>query len=284
MLEKQKTIFRQGKISGIGLHTGKESTVHFRPGQVDSGIRFYKRGVPIGDLAAEKGLASTDMPRCSSIGDERNRLLTVEHLLASLRGLGITNIEMDVDGDEIPGLDGSCLPFVRCFKELGITEQNKPADVYRVSEPIFCYDKQKAISIMPADVFSVSYLLDYEHPYLRAQKADFVLRNGNFEKEIAPARTFCTEAEGRQLQALRLGLGANLENTLVVREDGSHVQTQRFENECARHKILDIFGDLNLLGFPVLGHVTAIRSGHALNRQMARQIKKQREVSHADGR
>ena len=277
----QKTISRQGLISGIGLHTGQSGTVYLKPAPVDTGLRFYRQGRWV-------GLLSDDFPvenaRCSGVGDEKNRILTVEHLLAACRGLGITNLELDVHGSEIPGLDGSALGFMTALKSLGILEQNKPADVYRVSEPIFCCDKQKAISITPSDAFSISYLLDYDHPHLRAQTAAFVLSNGDFEKEIAPARTFCTEEEAHRLRALGLGLGASRENTVVVSPDGSHLAGLRFDNECARHKVLDIVGDLALLGFPVLGHVTAIRSGHALNRQMVQAIKKQREVSGVDGR
>jgi UDP-3-O-[3-hydroxymyristoyl] N-acetylglucosamine deacetylase / 3-hydroxyacyl-[acyl-carrier-protein] dehydratase len=276
---KQKTLARPGSLSGTGLHTGKPSTVHFEPAPEDSGIRFLKDGHFVSSLSGEDDFGvSSDSLRCSFIGDKDNRILTVEHLLASLKGLGLSNLTVNVEGTELPGLDGSALPFVRLFKELGIVEQSKPVEYYRISEPIFCYDKQKAIVIYPAREFSVSYVLDYEHPYLRDQKVDFTLTPEHFEDQIAPARTFCTEKESRQLQTQGLGLGANPENTLVVAEDGSHEKQLRFKDECARHKILDILGDIQLLGFPVLGHVVAVRSGHALNRQLVGQIKKQRET------
>ena len=273
----QKTIAREGKISGVGLHTGEPSTLILRPAPADTGLRFLRDGRPAGRFSDEKesGL-SQDSLRCSSVGAGENRILTVEHLLAALRGLGITNLAMDVQGPEVPGLDGSALPFVLWLKELGVVDQGKTLDFYRISEPIFCYDKAKAIAIYPADSFRVSYRLDYEHPYLRDQKVDFELTPEAFEKEIAPARTFCTDREARELQKSGLGLGAHAENTLVVAEDGSHVAGLRFENEPARHKVLDILGDLNLLDFPVIGHVVAVRSGHALNRRMAQAITDQR--------
>ena len=280
----QKTIAREGRIEGIGLHTGEFCTLLLKPAPVDSGIRFLREGQWVGRLCADGAPGfSADSLRCSYIGDEKNRILTVEHLLASLSGLGITNLEVDVRGKEIPGMDGSALPFVECFKRLGVVDQGKPADLYKISEPIFCHDKQKAIAIYPADSFSVSYVLDYEHPYLRGQKVDFTLSPEIFEKEIAPSRTFCTDAEAPELKKHGFGLGASRENTLVITEDGSHVSGQRFEDECARHKVLDILGDLNLLGFPVLGRVVAIRSGHTLNRQLVQAIKKQRETKNADG-
>ena len=274
----QKTIAREGKISGVGLHTGKPSTLVLKPAPVDSGLRFFRDGNAAGLLSALEGAGlSADSLRCSSIGDEKNRILTVEHFLASLRGLGITNLVIDVQGPEIPGLDGSALPFVTQLKVLGIVDQGKALDFYRISEPIFCYDKNKAIAIYPSETFRVSYMLDYEHPHLRDQKVDFELTPEAFEKEIAPARTFCTDQEVRELQKHGFGLGANADNTLVVAENGSHRAKLRFEDEQARHKVLDILGDLNLLGFPVLGHVVAVRSGHTMNRRLVQAIKKQKE-------
>ncbi len=274
----QKTITQEGKISGVGLHTGEPCTLILKPAPADAGIRFLRQGCFVSELSGNSDFRlSTDALRCSYIGNEKNRILTVEHILASLHGLGITNLVIDVLGPEIPGLDGSARPFVQRLKELGIVDQGKALNFYRISEPIFCYDKSKAIAIYPAESFSVSYMLDYEHPYLRNQKVDFVLTPEAFETEIAPARTFCTDQEARELQKSGFGLGASLENTLVVTENGSHRDQLRFEDEPARHKVLDILGDFNLLGFPVLGRVVAIRSGHVLNRQLVQAIKKQRE-------
>ena len=270
----QKTIACEGRISGIGLHTGEVSEVFFRPAAVDSGIRFMREGRWVGPLSEESDGADT--LRCSSVGEGENRILTVEHLLASLSGLGITNLDIDVHGREIPGLDGSALKFVEYLKEVGIVDQPKPAPFYRIQEPVFCYDNERAIAIYPADHFSVAYLLDYDHPYLRRQKVDFMLSPQVFEKEIAPARTFCTESEAQDLRLHGLGLGANRENTLVVTPDGSHAGGQRFPDECARHKVLDILGDLALLGFPVQGRVVGIRSGHTLNRRLIQAIKNEK--------
>ena len=279
----QKTISREGRISGIGLHTGEPSTLVLKPAAIDSGLSFLRHGCFVSRLPGDNdfGLAAisqaTNSLRCSTLGEGENRILTVEHLLAALHGLGISNLEIDVLGSEIPGLDGSALPFVHELKKLGIVDQGKALDFYRISEPIFCYDKTKAIAIYPAESFSISYVLDYEHPYLRDQKVDFELTPEAFEAQIAPARTFCTDREAGELQKRGFGLGASIENTVVVTENGSHRSQLRFENEPARHKVLDLLGDLHLLGFPILGRVVAIRSGHALNRQMVQAIKKQRE-------
>ncbi len=267
----QKTVSKEGRLSGIGLHTGQPAVLTLKPAPVDTGLRFSRGGRPV------EAVWDHEATRCSAVGKGEERILTVEHFLAALQGLGITNLFIDVDGPEVPGLDGSALDFVRELKKLGVAEQGKIREFYRVREPIFCYDKTKAIAIHPAESFRVSYLLDYDHPELRGQKVDFELTPEAFESQIASARTFCTDLEARELKAKGFGLGADETNTLVVAEDGSHRGGMRFEDEPARHKVLDILGDLGLLGFPVLGHVVAVRSGHALNRELAQKIKAQKE-------
>ena len=267
----QKTISREGSLSGKGLHTGETGTVFFKPAPVRSGIQFFHHGELIDYLSRQDSL------RCTAIGTEKNQIKTVEHLLAALSGLGITNIQVHVEGPEIPGLDGSALPFVKLFKSLGIIAQGVPQEAYRIKEPIFCYELNKAIAIYPADEFRLAYVLDYPHPDLKGQKVDFVVTPETFEKEIAPARTFCMGDEALLLKKRGFGAGADFQNTLVFGENGVIQNKLRFEDECARHKILDIIGDLSLLGFSVLGRVVGVRSGHALNAKLAEQIFAQRE-------
>ena len=269
----QKTISREGSLSGVGLHTGEPCEVFFKPLPVNSGVQFFHCGEM---LDAFSGISRGGL-RCTAIGNGRNQIRTVEHLLAALLGLGISNIRIEVHGPEIPGLDGSALPFVKYLKELGIRDEATPKEVYRITEPIFCFDDQKAISIYPADELSVAYILDYPHPLLRNQRADFVVNADIFEKEIAPARTFCTEKEALELRKHGFGLGAAHENTLVIGETAVLNNNRlRFKDECARHKVLDIIGDLSLLGFSVTGRVVGIRSGHTLNGKLVEEIKKQR--------
>ncbi len=273
----QKTVVCSGRLSGIGLHTGKPCSFSVRPAKPDQGIKFFRNGKLVSDLKNEKpSTSSSESLRCSSVGRGENEILTVEHFLATLLGLGITNLEVEVEGPEMPGMDGSAVPFVHFFKELKLVEQTKRVDFYKIKEPIFCYDKLKSVCIYPADEFGVSYVLDYEHPFLRNQKVDFVLTPEIFEKEIAPARTFCTDKEAEQLRVHGFGLGATEENTLVIREDGAHSKRLRFPDECARHKVLDILGDFMLLGFPVMGRVAAIRGGHKLNQKLAQAIQAQK--------
>jgi UDP-3-O-[3-hydroxymyristoyl] N-acetylglucosamine deacetylase/3-hydroxyacyl-[acyl-carrier-protein] dehydratase len=271
MSSSQKTIAKQGSLSGIGIHTGEKSTVVFRPGEPGTGIRFFKSGRPVHSVSVEG-----ESPRRTSVGDHDGHIQTVEHCLATLSGLGIWNIEVDINGPEMPGLDGSAGPFVKLLKELGVVDQGRPQEVFKIREPIFCGEKGRAIAIYPAEAFSISYTLDYDHPGLRDQKVEFSVTPEVFESQIAPARTFCTEKEGAGLKKQGMGRGATPENTLIISEKGAAKNGLRFQDECARHKVLDILGDLSLLGFPVLGRVVGLRSGHALNRKLVEQIQKQR--------
>ena len=276
----QSTITREGSISGIGIHSGEKSAVFFRPAPVDTGIQFFRNGARIHSLKTGNPAAPIfEGQRRTSLKSNESQIETVEHVLAALTGLEISNIEIHVDGSEMPALDGSALPFVRLFNELKIAGQRAPREYYRVTEPIFCCDETMggAIAVYPADEFSVAYVLDYKHPFLGRQKVDFTLSPGLFESEIAPARTFCTQEETAELRRQGFGLGAGLENTLVIGARGVVGNQFRFADECARHKVLDILGDLALLGFPILGRVVGLRSGHALNRKLVEQLFAQRK-------
>ena len=278
MEEKQKTISSQASFSGVGLHSGEPCEVFFKPAPANTGIYFLKNGSPVGTLGRDHSLFLLDpAARCSAIGAGASRILTVEHVLAAIYGLGISNLAVDVHGGEVPAADGSARPFVELFKKIGIREQKEKRYVYSVGETVLCSEGGKTISIHPSKHFEISYELDYDFPYLRDQRAGFVISPATFEKEIAPARTFCTSEEALELKRRGLGLGGSRQNNIVVSADGEHQKDLRFPDEFARHKILDMIGDLSLLGFPVLGRVTGVRSGHALNRRLVQAIRAQKE-------
>jgi UDP-3-O-acyl N-acetylglucosamine deacetylase len=274
----QQTIRNEGSLSGVGIHTGTPCTLFFKPAAPDTGICFIKNGRSF-SVGLGEGPLKTDTARCTSIGDAEARILTVEHLMAALSGLGLTNLLIEVRGDEIPILDGSAKDFVEKFKALGIERQSAERTVYAVSEPIFCYEGTSALAALPSDTLTISYTLDYPHPMLRGQKVEWTGSDGSFEREIAPARTFCTQEEAQELRKKGLGLGGTTKNTIIMGESGPVDNALRFPNECARHKILDLFGDLSLLGFAVHAKIIGIRSGHSLNHKLARLIKAQREAS-----
>lgn len=278
---KQRTLLKSGTISGIGLHTGEKSVLSVLPAPTDSGIRFQKNGRELGSLPEllEAGQVTDDM-RCTAIGSDSNRVLTLEHFLSAVNGLGITNLTVNVQGEEIPGLDGSAGSWVRFLKDLGFKDEDADAYTFRLKEPIFVADGARAICALPYHEFKIGYVLDYDHPALKNQLGEWSLSPAVFEAQIAPARTFCTDAESRTIREKGLGKGANYTNTLVMTAEGPVENSLRFENEPVRHKILDILGDLMFTGFPIEARIIGIRSGHALNARLVREIIRQkREAS-----
>jgi UDP-3-O-acyl N-acetylglucosamine deacetylase len=265
------TIAGEGKISGIGLHSGELCEIGLKPGASGSGIQFFKNKRPVKMTPAS---IQSD-GRCTAIGRGDETIRTIEHLLAVFFSLQITDVEVHVKGSELPALDGSALPFLKWVKEIGLLPASSPK-TFEIKEPIFCYEPKKAIAIYPGKDLQVSYVLDYDHPQLNDQKVDFKISPDTFEKEIAPARTFCTEKEAGVLREQGFGKGANDQNTLIISTVGPVNNAFRLKQECARHKVLDLLGDLALLGFPVAGRVIGLRSGHSLNRALVIEIMKQR--------
>jgi UDP-3-O-acyl N-acetylglucosamine deacetylase len=263
------TVASAGKISGRGLHTGEPGAVSIAPAPAGTGLTFFKNGRRLPGIAV-------DSARCTAIGSGDDRVLTVEHLLAALAGLGVTDATLEIEGPEIPGLDGSAAKFSEWIASLGIQKLSGEAPVFRVKEPVFCHEGTAAIAAYPGEGFSICYTLDYDHPALKAQTVEFTLTPGAFLKEIAPARTFCTAEEAVSVRAKGLGLGADASNTLVIGESGPVEGAYRFPDECARHKVLDLIGDLALSGFRLEGRIVAVRSGHALNRKLVERLKEER--------
>lgn len=280
MTLKQRTINKEISISGIGLHTGCEVNVTFKPAEVDQGIIFIRTDLPGSPsiAAAPSNLCpDEDVPRCSAICLGDIKIYTIEHLLSAAWGLNISNITIEMDAQELPGLDGSSIEFIKLFKKAGIREQGKDQEVYVIKEPIGIEKNGASIYIFPSDCFKVSYTLDYDNRLMKSQFFEAIVDNQIYEKEIAPCRTFCLENEAKELQEMGLGKGASYSNTLVVGEDGVIDNQLRFNDEFARHKILDLIGDLYLLGMPIIGHVFAFKSGHFLNMNLMKKIYKQRE-------
>ncbi|MDP2043609.1 MAG: 3-hydroxyacyl-ACP dehydratase FabZ, partial [Candidatus Omnitrophota bacterium] len=197
-------------------------------------------------------------------------------------GLGVDNIDVEIDNNEVCGLDGSAVNFVEAIEKAGIEEQEKERYSFAVKEPICIEEGQSSITIVPAGEFKISYTLNYDHPMLAAQFLEVSVNPESFKTAIAPARTFCLESEARELQNQGLGLGANYENTLVVGKQGVIKNKLRFEDEFVRHKILDLIGDLYLAGCPLRGHVIALKSGHSLNLKVAQKIYEQRIKAQGD--
>ena len=277
-MEKQKTIAREVHLQGIGIHTGNKVNLTLKPAGADSGVTFIRTdisGCPRIKANIES-LFEQKSSRRSSIGDNQAQVQTVEHLLASLSSLEIDNLDIQIDSNELPGLDGSAINFVEALEKAGITQQEKPRFVYAIKEPIIIQEGASSITVLPSEEFKISYTLNYDHPLLASQFLELDINRESFKTQIAPARTFCLESEADQLQSQGLGQGANYENTLVVGKAGVIKNKLRFQDEFVRHKILDLIGDLYLAGCPIRAQVVALRSGHSLNLKIAQKIYQQR--------
>ncbi|MDD5477534.1 MAG: bifunctional UDP-3-O-[3-hydroxymyristoyl] N-acetylglucosamine deacetylase/3-hydroxyacyl-ACP dehydratase [Candidatus Omnitrophica bacterium] len=277
-MEKQRTIAKEIQLKGIGIHTGNKVNLTLKPAEADSGVTFIRTDIPAAPRikANVEFLLAQKLSRRSSIGNGQVEVQTVEHLMAALSCLGIDNIDIQIDNNELPGLDGSASGFVEALEKAGIAQQEKQKYIYTVKAPISIQEGPSSVTILPSKEFKVSYTLNYDHPLLESQFLEVAVNPESFKKEIAPARTFCMESEARQLQNQGLGLGANYENTLVVGTAGVIKNKLRFKDEFVRHKILDLIGDLYLAGCPIYGHVIAIKSGHSLNLKIAQKIHEQR--------
>ncbi|MBU0570426.1 MAG: UDP-3-O-acyl-N-acetylglucosamine deacetylase [Candidatus Omnitrophica bacterium] len=273
MLPNQKTIGKEIRFRGRSLQGGKNIEVACKPSRVGSGIVFLRNDLPyeapirVGDLVITDGPA-----RRSTIVFNGASIQTVEHFLAALWGLEIDNIVVEVRGAELPALDGSAAGFLNVLKEAGVEEQTSARHIIKIDETLSVQDKTSSITIVPAEKFSILYRIDYDCPAIGREEFEIEPDRDSFEREIAPARTFCLKKEAEALLAAGFGQGATLENTLVMDDSGPVGTTLRFSNEPVRHKILDLIGDLYLLGMPIVGKVTAERSGHSLNAKMVRKI------------
>ena len=278
----QKTILKEAHFSCTGLHTGHASKVTLRPAEAGTGIVFIRTDIP-SRPHIKAGLSSLSpldkAPRRTSIENNGVQVQTVEHFMAALSGAGINNIHVELDNNELPGLDGSSLKFLEILNNAGVKELDKAKEYFSLKEPIRIEEGSASIMAIPCADLKVSYTLDYT---LLAPKTEFLELSFTspdvFAREVAPARTFCLESEAKELQSRGLGLGANYENTLVVAEDGTIIKNKaRFSDELVRHKVLDLLGDLYLLGVGLKAHIIAFKSGHSLNLKLIEAIAKQME-------
>ena len=297
----QKTIYGEVVLEGIGLHTGKNSTLVLKPADVNVGIIFKRvdqKNHPI--IPADIDYV-TDTNRGTVIDKDGIRIHTVEHVLASLSGLGIDNVVIELSSQEPPILDGSALPFVQAIKKVGIVEQSEQQDVLKIVEP-FRYtvpDSNIEINILPSEDFKITFLMDYVLPNFPIQYTSIKNVENEFEKEIAPARTFGLLSEVVHLKENGLIKGGGLNNAVVIIDKKVDEQEQkiisklfdlkteivfynggilnseelRFENEPVRHKVLDLIGDMSLFGKPIVGHIIATRSGHSTNIEAIKKLR-----------
>ncbi|MBI4341544.1 MAG: bifunctional UDP-3-O-[3-hydroxymyristoyl] N-acetylglucosamine deacetylase/3-hydroxyacyl-ACP dehydratase [Candidatus Omnitrophica bacterium] len=276
LADPQCTIANDVVIHGVGIHTGVSVSLRLLPAPADAGIVFVRTDLPHRPAIPVKSAQMVDVDksvRRTTLSKDGVVVQTVEHFMAALWGAGIDNAYVEVTGPEVPGLDGSAIQFLEQFRAAGTTAQELPRRYVILREPIHVEDGEASITLVPDRTLRVSYLLNYPHPLLKSQMVTFAQDGADlFAQTIAPARTFCLKEEAEALRAAGFGKGANFDNTLVLDERGVMNNTLRFEDECARHKVLDLLGDLYLLGAHLRARVIAIRSGHPLNVKLLKKL------------
>jgi UDP-3-O-[3-hydroxymyristoyl] N-acetylglucosamine deacetylase/3-hydroxyacyl-[acyl-carrier-protein] dehydratase len=272
-MQKQRTIKTPVCLTGVGVHTGSKTRLVFKPAPVDTGVKFVRTDLPGSPEVAALACNVSDIRRGTTIARGGAEVHTVEHVLSAIRGCGLDNVAVELDANEPPVGDGSAFAYVRMIRSAGIEEQDAPRRELVVREPVWVSKDNAAIAVIPAPQFRISYTMDFKHPTLPAQFVSFLLDEETFEREIAPGRTFCFYHEIEYLVSQGLIKGGSLENAVVIGDGVIYSKERlRFPDEFARHKVLDIIGDLCLVGRHVRAHVIAMRSGHELNVEIARKL------------
>ncbi|MDQ3181536.1 MAG: UDP-3-O-acyl-N-acetylglucosamine deacetylase [Acidobacteriota bacterium] len=262
---KQTTIFKAIETGGIGLHTGVEVNLRLKPAPPNTGYIFVRTDLDNFEIPASVEYIS----HCSYATTLLRKgvlLSTCEHLLAALRGSGVDNCFIELDNIEIPIMDGSSENFIELIEKAEIVKQDAPRRFLQIKEKVGIALGDRQMSIEPSDKYEINCVIDFPHPFIRKQALDFIFENGSFGREIASARTFGFTTEIEMLRKANLALGGSLENAIVLTPEGMlNENPLRFRDEFVRHKILDIIGDFALLGMPILGKITAAKSGHSVH-------------------
>ncbi len=269
----QRTLKEPISCEGIGLHSGAPVKLNLIPAPVNSGIVFVRTDLdrPVSIPALSEFVVDTSL--ATTLGRDGVRVGTVEHLLAALAGLGIDNLRIELNGPEIPIMDGSAAPFALLVKTAGIRVQSEPKSFLVIKRPVVIQDGDKEAAFLPASRFRVDCTIDFKHPLISDQVASFEFSDRAFQREIARARTFGFLRDVQMLQKMGLARGGSLENAIVVDEFSIlNPDGLRFPDEFARHKLLDAVGDVSLFGRPVVGHLKVVKSGHAMNHKLVQKV------------
>lgn len=264
-MANQTTLKQSIAVSGIGLHTGVEVNLSLKPAPENTGYIFVRTDLDNFEIPASVEYIS----HCSYATTLLRKgvlLSTCEHLLSALRGANVDNCFIELDNIEIPIMDGSSENFIELIERAGIAEQDAPRHFLKILEKVEFAQGDRKMSVEPSDRFEIECVIDFPHPFINRQTYHFEMKNGSFGCEIASARTFGFTQEIEMLRKANLALGGSLDNAIVLTPDGMlNENPLRFSDEFVRHKILDIIGDLALLGMPVLGKIRAEKSGHAVH-------------------
>lgn len=271
----QNTLKSPVAFEGVGLHNGAPARIVLGPAAAGHGIWFRRTDIGLGDAMIPALFDAVDRtPLCTRLVNAAGvSVSTVEHVMAALAGTGVHNALVEIDGPEVPILDGSALPFVRGIMARGIRALASPVVAYRVLKPVSVERDGARATLLPADHLEIEFHIDFADAAIGRQSKSLDMANGAFARELSDSRTFCRLADVTAMQKIGLGLGGTLDNAVVV--DGSVVLSPgglRHRDEAVRHKMLDALGDLALAGGPILGHYIGIRAGHSLTNTLLRTL------------
>jgi len=272
---KQKTINKTISATGVGLHNGRKVTITLKPANIDAGIVFQRVDLPVPNSIQATANSVKDTRLCSALEQDGVRVSTVEHIMSALAGTGIDNVLIEINAPEIPIMDGSASPFVYLIQEAGVKVQSAPRKFIRIDQAIEVKDGDKWARFEPYEGFKVDFTIDFDHPVFDESGSRVILdfSMSNYIEQISRARTFGFRHEVEYLRANGLARGGSLDNAIVLdeyrvlNEDGL-----RDQDEFVKHKVLDAIGDLYMTGYPILGALSAYKSGHALNNQLLRAL------------
>jgi UDP-3-O-[3-hydroxymyristoyl] N-acetylglucosamine deacetylase len=274
-MPQQRTLKNTIRATGVGLHSGQKVYMTLRPANVDNGIVFRRTDLePVAEIPARADLVTETM-LCTGLSSNGGKVMTVEHLLSALAGLGIDNAFVDLSAPEVPIMDGSAGPFVFLLQSAGIQEQAAPKRFLRIRKPVEVREGDKIARFEPHDGFRLGFTVEFDHPAIPAaqSRAEVDFSTTNYVREVSRARTFGFMRDLEFMRERNLGLGGSMDNAIVLdefrvlNEDGL-----RYANEFVRHKILDAVGDLYLAGHPIIGAFEGFKSGHALNNKLVRAL------------
>ncbi len=267
----QRTIKHEVSFEGIGLHTGKYAKVVLRPAPRDAGITFIRKDKNTFIKANVSSVIDTAF--ATTIGNNGVKIRTVEHILSALAGLGIDNIFLEVNGPEIPILDGSSTELINIILKAGIAKQGKKRPFLRITRPFIFEDGITKVALFPYNGTRITYSISFKHYGIGEQRLSLEITEETFVSEIAPARTFGFLKDIEYLRTNGFAKGGSLDNAIVLGENGILNSSKlRFEDELVRHKILDSIGDFSLIGFPIYGHIIANKSGHSTNIRLLKKL------------
>jgi UDP-3-O-[3-hydroxymyristoyl] N-acetylglucosamine deacetylase len=264
---RQSTVDREIVMKGIGVHSGAEASMILHPAEANSGYNFYLQGGEQVSCVPGDFRAVSNLTLCTELsGANGATVSTVEHLLAALRGLGVDNVDIEIDGNEVPIMDGSAEPFVDAIEEAGLRDLDEPRRYIKVLRPVQIKQGDSIGEFFPYNGFRLDIEINFNSPFIGKQRLDIEVTPANFKKNLSRARTFGFMKDVKQLWAAGRALGSSLENTVAIGDDRIlNPEGLRYRDEFVRHKTMDAVGDLALAGAPILGFYRSTRGGHRLN-------------------